>query len=76
LDDAFGGSWKQEMIELLAPRALPALMHEDAVGEFCTKMDDSNYFANALLRAQLAIQTDQELLAHYEKFADREFANG
>jgi len=64
------------MIELLAPRALPGLMHEDAVREFCSKMDDNNYFTNTLLRAQLAIQTDQELLAHYEKFADREFANG
>jgi hypothetical protein len=76
LDEAFGGNWKQEMIELLAPRALPSLLPEDAVREFCSKMDDSNYFASALLRAQLAIQTDQELLKHYEKFAEREFANG
>jgi hypothetical protein len=76
LDAAFGGSWKQEMIELLAPRSLPSLMPEDAIQELCSKIDDSNYFANTLLRAQLAIQTDQLLLEYYEKFADREFANG
>jgi hypothetical protein len=76
LSAAFGGNWKQEMIELLAPRSLPSLMPEDAIQEFCSKMDDSNYFANTLLRAQLAIQTDQSLLEYYEKFADREFANG
>ena len=66
---ALDGSWKQEFIELLAPMVLPALPPEDAVLEFCNKMDDDNYYANALLRAQVAIQTGQTLREHFEKFA-------
>jgi hypothetical protein len=76
LGEAFGGSWKQEVIELLAPRALPSMMPEDAVGEFCSKMNESSYFASALLRAQLAVQADQELLEHFERMAEREFSRG
>jgi hypothetical protein len=76
LNAAFDGSWKQEIIELLAPIVLPGLQAEDAVAEFCNRMDDDTYYADTLLRAEVAIQTDQSLRDQFEKFAEREYEHG
>jgi len=76
LETAFEGSWKKEMIELLAPSLNPGLMAEEAVLELCTKIDDRTYYAETFSRAQLAIQTDQAIRLHYERFAEKVFENG
>jgi hypothetical protein len=76
LDAAFAGSWKKEMIELLAPALNPGLMPEEAVLDLCTNVGDDNYYGNTLQRAQLAIQVDQSVREHYEKFAEKVFEDG
>jgi hypothetical protein len=73
---AIDASWMREIIELVAPMVLPRLPAEDAVLELCTKMDDDNYYADTLLRAAVAVQTDQDIREHFEKFAESVYEHG
>jgi hypothetical protein len=44
IDGLFEGSWKKEMIELLAPSLYPNLMAEDALLELGTKIEDNSFY--------------------------------
>jgi hypothetical protein len=68
--------WKQEIIELVAPMVLPGFPDEDAVLELRTKINDDSYYADTLLRAAVAIQTEQRIREHFEKFAERVYEHG
>lgn len=76
LETEFEGSWKLQMIKLIAPILLPSKMPDDSLQELCSEMDDENYYTKTLLTAQLAIQADQGIREQFERFAEKEFANG
>jgi hypothetical protein len=76
LEEALGGSWKKEMIELLLPELYPNLDPEDALLELCTNIGITKYYENAILRATLGIQVRHEIKEQYEKFAGEIFKNG
>ena len=74
--EVFEGSWRKEMIELLVPLLYPLLMAEDAMLELGSKIDDTAFYTETLLRAQLAIQASQMIRQRYEQFAEKVFENG
>jgi hypothetical protein len=76
LDEEFDGGWRQQVIELLAPSLLPHLTKDDAIAELCLKMDETTYYANILLTAQLVIQCHRKTRQLFERYAEKEFSNG
>jgi hypothetical protein len=72
----FEGSWKTGMVELLAPALYPNLMPEEALLQLGMKIEDKNFYADALLRTQLAVQANQKIREHFEQFAEKVFENG
>ena len=70
------GSWRKEMIELLVPSLYPNLMAEEAILQLGMKIEDKSFYADALLRAQLAIQANQKMRDHFERLAEKAFENG
>jgi hypothetical protein len=72
----FEGSWKADMVKLLAPALYPDLMPEEAILQVGMKIVDKNFYVDALLRTQLAVQTNQKIREHFEQFAEKVFENG
>jgi hypothetical protein len=76
LDEALGGSWKKEMIELLLPVLYPNLDAEEALLDLCTNIAGTTYYENAVSRATLGIQVLHKIKEQYQKFAEGVFKNG
>lgn len=76
LEEALGGSWKKDVIELLVPLLYPTLDEEEALLELCTHIGTTTYYENVILRAELGIQVRHKIKQQYEKFAAEVFKNG
>jgi hypothetical protein len=74
-EDAFRGNWRGEVLKHVSEIVFPDLPAEEALFEFCSKMGESDYYANVLARAQVAIQSEHKVLDRYAKFAEEVYAN-
>ena len=74
-EDAFGSRWEGEVLKWIAPRAFPSVLPDDALAEFCRSMSEAQFYSDVLARAQLAIQSEHELLGTYGKSAMGAFSN-